>query len=137
MNSLTKFAVAAAAISALCLVPACSSDPNPVDYLNVKGSKANVQINFKVAATRADEENAISKVRLYVFNAEGIHEHTSNELDASSGSVNIETTPAARPSTLSRQNKSSPQTKRRHSKLLKPPYSTPLSPPSRAPTDSS
>lgn len=93
MNALAKITIAAAAISALCLVPACSSDPNPVDYLNVKGSKANVQINFKVAATRADEENAISKVSLYVFNADGILEHTSEELDASSGSVNIETTP--------------------------------------------
>lgn len=95
MNALAKITIAAAAISALCLVPACSSDPNPVDYLNVKGTKANVQINFNVAATRAvgtDEENKISTVNLYVFDNSNTLEQIETDLVITNGIVDIETT---------------------------------------------
>lgn len=92
MKILTKAFFAAVALSALWLSPGCSSDPNPVDYLNTKGSKANVRINFSVASSRASEDEIVSKVWLYVFDSNGTLELSTDALDASSGSVNIETT---------------------------------------------
>lgn len=61
----------------------CSSDPNPVGYINLnEGETAYVSLDFSVAATRADDdETKISKVSLYIFDAddklESIHENQS------------------------------------------------------------
>lgn len=67
----------------------CSSDPNPVSYINLnEGETAYVSIDLSVAATRTDadqyatdDETKISKVSLYIFDAkdnlESIHENQS------------------------------------------------------------
>lgn len=72
------------------IMPSCSSDPNPVGYLNVTGEKTTIELNFSVADTRADE-STISTVSVYVFNSDNVLEELTEENDATS--VKLDVTP--------------------------------------------
>lgn len=83
-----KFAAGcfATVLLAATLLPSCSSDPNPLGYLNVTGDKSDngksyIQLDLNAALTRAtddrnatDDEVAISKVDIYLFNSNNVLE---------------------------------------------------------------
>lgn len=87
MNLKNAF-MAAASIMLACMSPACSSDPNPVGYLDFEGSnkdaKTFVELDFSALGTRAStsDEAAISKVKLYIFDK-------NNELESISGMEDV------------------------------------------------
>lgn len=76
----------ATVLLATTLLPSCSSDPNPLGYLNVTGDKSDngksyIQLDLNAALTRAtddrnatDDEVAISKVDIYLFNSNNVLE---------------------------------------------------------------
>lgn len=79
MKKLTSLVCSLACLLLAGLLPACSSDPNPVDFIRTDGyskdAKTYIQLSLNPTATRADDENAISKVDLYVFDADGVLEN--------------------------------------------------------------
>lgn len=85
MNLKNAF-MAAALIMLACMLPACSSDPNPVGYLDFEGSnkdaKTYVELDFSALGTRASDEAAITKVKLYIFDE-------NNELESISGMEDV------------------------------------------------
>ena len=86
------------AISAVSIIPSCSSDPNPVDYIQFVKGDATIQLNLSVAGTRADadatpEEIKVSKVSVYIFDSNGKLETVKQNLDVKNGIIDkIETT---------------------------------------------
>lgn len=72
MKKLSALAFSLAYIAVLAsLLTSCSSDPNPVDFIRTDGyskdAKTYIQLSLNPAATRAGDEDIISKVNLYVF----------------------------------------------------------------------
>lgn len=79
----------------------CSSDPNPVSYINLnEGETAYVSIDLSVAATRTDadqyatdDETKISKVSLYIFDAKDNLESIKKDIEITENKISkIETT---------------------------------------------
>ena len=77
----------------------CSSDPNPVDYINLEKETAYVSLDLSVAATRAEDSNAtenetkLSKVSVYIFNDKDILESTHLDLAVTDNKIDkIKTT---------------------------------------------
>lgn len=94
LNLATSCLAAAAMLS---LLSACSSDPNPIGYLNVKGEKAYIELDLNVATTRADDgatadEVKIPKVYVYIFNSNGTFESGPHEATPSDNKITIEAT---------------------------------------------
>lgn len=84
--------------------PSCSSDPNPLGYLNVDGSKVGefyIELNFSVADTRADNmasdaEQSVSKVNLYVFNEAKTFEQCFLNQEVTNDKVSLQVTPGVK-----------------------------------------
>lgn len=97
MNLKNAF-MAAASIMLACMSPACSSDPNPVGYLDFEGSnkdaKTYVELDFSALGTRAStsDEAAISKVKLYIFDENDALESISGMEDVKDSKLIAETT---------------------------------------------
>lgn len=77
----------------------CSSDPNPVDYINLEKETAYVSLDLSVAATRAEDSNAtenetkLSTVSVYIFNDKDILESTHLNLAVTDNKIDkIKTT---------------------------------------------
>lgn len=76
MKILNLAASCLAAAAMLILLSACSSDPNPIGYLNVKGAKTYIQLDLNVASTRADDGATADEVKIpsayiYIFDSQG------------------------------------------------------------------
>lgn len=74
MKNSTFLAHLLATLSLFAILSACSSDRSPVDYINFDGpnskdAKTYIQLSLNPSSTRAIEENKISSVNIYVFNA--------------------------------------------------------------------
>lgn len=97
MNLKNAF-MAAASIMLACMSPACSSDPNPVGYLDFEGSnkdaKTFVELDFSALGTRAStsDEAAISKVKLYIFDENDVLESISGMEEVKDSKLIAETT---------------------------------------------
>ncbi len=84
--------------------PSCSSDPNPVGYLNVDGSQvgeAYIELNFSVKDTRADNmasdaEQSISKVNIYVFDKNNTFEECFLNQEVTNDKVSLQVTPGVK-----------------------------------------
>lgn len=78
------------------LMASCSSDPNPVDNILSAGqSTGHIRLDFNVAETRAgsnstDAEDKITKINIYVFNAQGKLEKILENQTYKSGSIILE-----------------------------------------------
>lgn len=85
MKKLTSLACSLACFVLASLLSSCSSDPNPVDFIRTDGyskdAKTYIQLSLNPTATRADDEDAISVVDLYVFNEYGILENVVVGID--------------------------------------------------------
>lgn len=85
MIKLTSLACSLACFVLASLLSSCSSDPNPVDFIRTDGyskdAKTYIQLSLNPTATRASDEDAISKVDLYVFDVDGALENVVVGLD--------------------------------------------------------
>lgn len=86
MKKLCTLAFSLAYIAVLAsLLLSCSSDPNPVDFIRTdvysKDAKTYIQLSLNPTATRADDEDAISVVDLYVFKEDGTLENVVAGID--------------------------------------------------------
>lgn len=77
----------------------CSSDPNPVDFINLEKGTAYVSLDLSVAATRAEDANAtanetkLSTVSVYIFNDNNILESSHPNLTVTDNKIEkLETT---------------------------------------------
>lgn len=95
--NLKNASMAAAAILLACMSPACSSDPNPVGYLDFEGQDAKtfVELDFSALGTRAStsDEAAIKKVKLYIFDENDKLESISDMKTVEGLKIIAETTP--------------------------------------------
>lgn len=97
MNLKNAF-MAAASIMLACMSPACSSDPNPVGYLDFEGqnkdARTYVELDFSALGTRAStsDESAISKVKLYIFDENDVLESISGMEEVKDSKLIAETT---------------------------------------------
>ena len=98
MNLKNAF-IAAASVLLAVMTPACSSDPNPVGYLDFDGSKKDaktyVELDFSALGTRASasDEAAIAKVKLYIFDENDKLESVSDMKTVEDSKLIAETTP--------------------------------------------
>lgn len=102
MKNSTFFAHLLAAMSLFALLSACTSDRNPVDYINFdrsnsKDAKTYIQLSLNPSSTRADanataQEGVITSVSIYIFNSSDILEDVKENCDVANNQLVVETT---------------------------------------------
>lgn len=102
MNQHAFNAICSMALGGLLLATSCASDPVPSDFINNrnKGENAYIRLNLDVEQTRTvndqyatDEEEAISKVNIYIFGSNGLLEKKElNKAYTAGTPLDIETT---------------------------------------------
>jgi len=104
MNRIKSGVLGFISLVLIATAPSCSSDPNPLGYINFhdnKDGEAYLNLNFSVADTRADAmasdaEQAISKVNIYVFDENKTFEESFLNQEVTNGKVSLKVTPGTK-----------------------------------------